>query len=111
MVAERDERAIQYRKVLIIAANLPIRVIDRCVSLQRANNEQVEWEIVPPDRKFKVKFSKQADRPFGDDEFDNENNISGPITVPPDPNGADQFFPYLVEVAGLGSVDPGVIIW
>ena len=35
----------------------------------------------------------------------------GPITVPPDPNGADQFFPYLVEVAGLGSVDPGVIIW
>jgi len=97
--------------ITIHLENKQIMVDPRVASLRRAYKQQARWQIAPPDLQFKVRFDKPQGSPFAQAEFDNTNNISGPIVVPPSSDGSDQYFPYTVEVEGYDSIDPGVIIW
>ena len=86
-----------------------VKVTPRCQELCRANGDQIKWGITPKGLAFKVTFKQFT--PFGKGKFSSRANVSGPIRIRPAPTGADQFFPYLIEVPGCDPIDPGIIVW
>ena len=105
--------ANQYKKVFIHTkgknpSGKKPDVIPRWEMLKYGSKEQIEWNIIPEDVNFTLKFDKNG-CPFGNSEFDNVNNISGPPVV--NPGGKDEVYHYSVEVEGHDLIDPGIIIW
>ena len=108
-MAIRDFDATQYRTIRILKCESGIVVIPRCGEIQWRTNEQIEWVACPPELKFTVRFDKN-ESPFEEKEFNNENNVSGPLKAGFTLDKDDKYFAYTLDT-GNKKIDPGIIIW
>ncbi|MBN2320083.1 MAG: hypothetical protein JXR49_13450 [Acidobacteria bacterium] len=109
-MATRKPNAPQYKKILIVTGGPNLMIVEHWTPLQKSNNDEAEWKLVPPGRKFTVSFDKGDGTPFRDNVFTGVDTVvSGPIVV--EPEDPPRTYRYSVEVEGVGRIDPGIIIW
>jgi hypothetical protein len=111
-MAGRKPNAPQYRIIYIIAVQGTGEIIvhEPWTCLNKSNNEEAEWRIIPSGREFTVRFNKGDGTPFKGDTFTgNDTVVSGPIDVAP--RNPPVGYRYSVDVPGVGKIDPGIFVW
>ena len=91
-------------------------VIPPVITLRYNKHQQVVW-LIDEDVHFRIIFKENGDNPvspFDLDEFDSNDFPDGPVAsgeIKKDPDKRPKFYEYSVEVDGLETLDPVIIIW